>query len=152
MCAPTVNSYKRSGAVSTRTGAAWSPRSVSYGGNDWSLYLRVPDGNRVELRAVDGSANPYLAAAAVLAAGLDGIGRGLDPGDPGEKSAGGRAPLPPTLLHAVESLAADRVVRAALDAVGGGVSAYFAEVKRAEFFVWHGEVSAWETKRYLTAL
>ncbi|MGH1555919.1 hypothetical protein ACRAWF_41160 [Streptomyces sp. L7] len=60
--------------------------------------MRVPDGNRIELRGGDGAANPYLAAAAALAAGLDGIERGLDPGEPG---ATGKGPeLPPTLLHA----------------------------------------------------
>src|SRR3712207_3105396 len=91
--APTVNSYKRTGASSTRSGATWSPRTASYGGNDRTHLLRVPDGNRVELRGGDGSANPYLAAAATLAAGLDGIERALDPGDPGATRSN---PLPPT--------------------------------------------------------
>uniref|UniRef100_UPI000A516492 type III glutamate--ammonia ligase n=1 Tax=Streptomyces scabiei TaxID=1930 RepID=UPI000A516492 len=64
--APTVNSYKRTGAVSTRSGATWSPRMASYGGNDRTHFVRVPDGNRIELRGGDGAANPYLAAAAAL--------------------------------------------------------------------------------------
>ncbi|XUL85546.1 type III glutamate--ammonia ligase [Streptomyces galilaeus] len=147
--APTVNSYKRTGAVSTRSGATWSPRTAGYGGNDRTHFVRVPDGNRIELRGGDGAANPYLAAAAALAAGLDGIERGLDPGEPG---ATGKGPeLPPTLLHAVEALQADDVVSGALDAAGTGVSRYFADLKREEFFDWHATVGSWELDRYLTA-
>lgn len=147
--APTVNSYKRTGAVSTRSGATWSPRMAGYGGNDRTHFVRVPDGNRIELRGGDGAANPYLAAAAALAAGLDGIERGLDPGEPG---ATGKGPeLPPTLLHAVEALQADDVISGALDAAGTGVSRYFADLKREEFFDWHATVGPWELDRYLTA-
>jgi glutamine synthetase len=146
---PTVNSYKRTGAVSTRSGATWSPRLAGYGGNDRTQFVRVPDGNRIELRGGDGAANPYLAAAAALAAGLDGIERGLDPGEPG---AAGKGPeLPPTLLHAVEALQADDVISGALDAAGPGVSRYFADLKREEFFDWHATVGPWELDRYLTA-
>jgi glutamine synthetase len=147
---PTVNSYKRTGAISTRSGATWSPRRAGYGGNDRTHFIRIPEGNRIELRGADGSANPYLAAAAVLTAGLDGIARDVDPGAPG--SVGENCvELPPTLLHAVEALAADPVVCGALDAAGDGVSGYFAEVKRDEFFAWHGSVTPWEVDRYLTA-
>ncbi|MGP3911401.1 type III glutamate--ammonia ligase [Nonomuraea sp. 10N515B] len=150
--APTVNSYKRTGATSTRSGATWSPRRAGYGGNDRTHFVRVPDGNRIELRGGDGSANPYLAAAAALAAGLDGVERALDPGEPGEASAvAARPELPPTLLHAVEALAADPVISGALDAVGPGVSGYFGAAKREEFFDWHGTVGPWEVDRYLTA-
>jgi glutamine synthetase len=146
--APTVNSYKRTGAVSTASGATWAPNAATYGGNNRTHYLRVPDHNRVELRGADGSANPYLAAAATIAAGLDGILRGLNPGAPG---SGSGAPLPLTLLHAVDALEADSVIPAALDGVGAGVAAYFAQLKREEFFDWHNTVSAWEIDRYLTA-
>jgi glutamine synthetase len=148
---PTVNSYKRTGASSTRSGATWSPRAATYGGNDRTHFLRVPDGNRVELRGADGSANPYLAAAVVLAAGLDGIERGLDPGPPGPSPDGAAVLLPPTLLHAVEALEADPVVAGALDSAGPGVSGYFAGLKRDEFFEWHGQVTPWEVERYVTA-
>jgi glutamine synthetase len=58
--------------------------------------------------------------------------------------------LPPTLLHAVEALAVDPTVCAALDVAGAPVSKYFADAKRAEFFVWHTDVSQWEIDRYLT--
>ena len=145
--APTVNSYKRTGATSTRSGATWSPRKVTYGGNDRTHFVRVPDGHRIELRGADGSANPYLAMAVALAAGLDGIERGLDPGDPGT----GTGELPPTLLHAVDVMLADPVVREALDAAGSGVAEYFAQVKTEEFLDWHGTVGGWEHDRYLTA-
>jgi glutamine synthetase len=146
--APTVNSYKRTGAATTTSGATWAPRGASFGGNDRTHYLRVPDDQRVELRGADGSANPYLASAAAITAGLDGISRSLDPGAPGDKTG---ATLPLTLLHAVEAFEADSVVTGALDGVGPGVAAYFANLKRDEFFDWHNTVSAWEIDRYLTA-
>ncbi|WP_280401507.1 type III glutamate--ammonia ligase [Nocardia carnea] len=148
--APTVNSYKRIGAVSTSSGATWSPRRATYGGNDRTHYLRVPDGNRVELRGGDGSANPYLAMAVAIGAGLDGIDRALDPGTPGSGDSTGEL-LPMTLLHAMDALEADPVVMAALDGAGPGVGEYFARIKRDEFFAWHNTVSAWEIDEYLTA-
>jgi glutamine synthetase len=147
---PTVNSYKRTGAVSTRSGATWSPRRAGYGGNDRTHFIRIPEGNRIELRGSDGSANPYLAAAAVLTAGLDGVARELELGAPGSSSED-CVELPPTLLHAVEALTGDPVVCGALDAAGEGVSGYFADIKREEFFKWHGSVTPWEVDRYLTA-
>ena len=150
--APTVNSYKRTGATSTRSGATWSPRRPTYGGNDRTHFVRIPDHNRIELRGGDGSANPYLAMAAVLAAGLDGIDRDLDPGSPGTSpDALPRPELPPTLLHAADALAADPVITSALDTAGPGVADYFTALKREEFFDWHGTVGSWEHDRYLTA-
>nr|MBM4730694.1 type III glutamate--ammonia ligase [Prescottella equi] len=147
--APTVNSYKRTGATSTSSGATWSPRRPTYGGNDRTHYLRVPDASRVELRGGDGSANPYLASAVTVAAGLDGIRRGTDPGEPG----GGICPddLPMTLLHAMDALGKDAVVTGALDAAGPGVADYFTALKRDEFFEWHSTVTPWEVDSYLTA-
>jgi glutamine synthetase len=148
--APTVNSYKRTGATSTASGASWAPRNPTYGGNDRTHYLRVPDNQRVELRGGDGSANPYLAIAAALGAGIDGIKRSADPGPVGAV-VDGRATLPPTLLHAVDALTADALVSGVLDAAGDGVAGYFADVKRREFFDYHGTVSPWEVEQYLTA-
>ncbi|RLV54778.1 type III glutamate--ammonia ligase [Aeromicrobium phragmitis] len=150
LLAPTVNSYKRTGAVSTTSGASWAPRTATYGGNDRTHYVRVPDDQRVELRGGDGSANPYLAVAAALGAGLDGIKRSLDPGEPGG-SRDTATPLPLTLLHAIDALEADPEIAGVLDAVRPGVSDYFAALKRTEFFEWHGAVSPWETDRYLRA-
>ena len=149
--APTVNSYKRTTASAPASGATWAPNSATYGGNDRTHLVRVPDGDRVEVRACDGSANPYLAMAALLTAGLDGIGRGLDPGERGTDPG---LPLPPTLLHAVQELAADDVVNGCLDAAvsaGHQVAEYYRQVKTDEFLAWHSQVSAWETDRYLTA-
>jgi len=146
--APTVNSYKRTGATSTASGASWAPRLPSYGGNDRTHYIRVPDNQRIEMRGGDGSANPYLAVAAALGAGLDGIKRSIDPGPVG---SGGTTALPPTLLHAVDALEADPVVTGVLDAAGEGVATYFANLKREEFFTYHGTVTPWEVDTYLTA-
>lgn len=147
--APTVNSYKRTGAVSTASGASWAPRLPTYGGNDRTHYIRVPDSDRIELRGGDGSANPYLAIAAALGAGIDGIKRSTDPGPVG--SGVSTRALPLTLLHAVDEFEGDAVVTAVLDAAGEGVAGYFANVKREEFFAYHSAVSAWEIDQYLTA-
>ena len=147
--APTVNSYKRTGATTTASGASWAPKMATYGGNDRTHYLRVPDSARIELRGSDGSANPYLAIAAALGAGIDGIKRSADPGAVGTGVAG--RPLPPTLLHAVDELEGDPVVAGVLDAAGDGVSGYFANIKRDEFFAYHGAVTPWEIDHYLTA-
>jgi glutamine synthetase len=146
---PTVNSYKRTGALTTASGASWAPRQPTYGGNDRTHYIRVPDDQRVELRGGDGSANPYLAIAAALGAGIDGIKRSLDPGALG--ATADRPALPPTLLHAVDELESDRVIAGVLDAAGDGVSSYFANIKRDEFFTYHSTVSPWEVEQYLTA-
>jgi glutamine synthetase len=146
---PTVNSYKRTGATGTASGATWSPNIASVGGNDRTHFLRIPDGHRVELRGSDGSANPYLATAATIAAGLDGIGRHLDAGVVGTTE--GRKTLPATLLHAMDELESDPVIAGALDAAGPGVCDYFVTLKRAEFFDWHNSVTPWELDNYLTA-
>ncbi|TLS47897.1 type III glutamate--ammonia ligase [Streptomyces montanus] len=152
LIAPTVNSYKRTGATTTASGATWAPRTASWGGNDRTHFLRVPDAHRVEMRGGDGSANSYLAAAGALGAGLDGVRRGLDPGRPGLGEDGPR--LPRTLLDAVHALEGDDIVRGVLDAVDAkaGVSDYYAELKREEFYSWHNTVSPWEIDRYLTAV
>ena len=146
---PTVNSYKRTGAMAaSASGATWAPTRPTFGGNDRTHYVRIPDNQRIELRGGDSSANPYLAIAAAVAAGLDGIANGLELGALG---TGPDTPFPATLLHAVEAFEDDKVVRGALDAVGPGVSDYFAKLKRDEFFAYHAAVSDWEHSRYLTA-
>jgi glutamine synthetase len=147
--APTVNSYKRTGGVaSSASGATWAPKSPTYGGNDRTHYVRIPDDQRIELRGGDGSANPYLAIAAAVGAGLDGIGKGAALGPIG---TGPDTTFPLTLLHAVEAFEADPVVTGVLDGAGEGVAAYFAKVKKDEFFTWHSTVSPWEIDTYLTA-
>jgi glutamine synthetase len=158
---PTVNSYKRFGVGAPQSGATWAPAYATYGGNNRTQMLRVPEGGRVENRACDGAANPYLAMAAQLAAGLDGIDRGLDPGEPNrdnlhvlpaeEVAARGIRSLPPTLLHAMDELVADDVLREALGKTpDGDYIDYYAKVKREEFHTWHSVVTDWEVGRYLT--
>jgi glutamine synthetase len=62
-----------------------------------------------------------------------------------------RPALPLTLLHAVETLEKDPVMMEVLDAAGAGVSEYFTNLKRDEFYSYHSQVSAWEIDQYLTA-
>jgi glutamine synthetase len=158
---PTVNSYKRFGVGAPQSGATWAPAYATYGGNNRTQMLRVPEGGRVENRACDGAANPYLAMAAQLAAGLDGMDRGLDPGEPNrdnlhvlpveEVASRGIRTLPPTLLHAMDELVADDVLRDALGKTpDGDYIDYYAKVKREEFHAWHSVVTDWEVERYLT--
>ena len=79
---PTINSYRRINAPPTKSGASWSPSSISYTGNNRTHMIRIPDPGRFELRLMDGSANPYLLQAGVIAAGLDGLNNKIDPGEP----------------------------------------------------------------------
>jgi glutamine synthetase len=159
--APTVNSYKRLKLGTTSSGATWSPVWISYGYNNRTQMLRIPGPGRIEDRTIDGSANPYLAAAAVLAAGIDGIENGLDAGDPNsenlytssyeELTGRGLKSLPANLLEAIAELEKDTVMR---DALGRGRGEdyvdYYAKVKREEWFRYHEQVTAWEIDEYLT--
>jgi len=79
---PTINSYRRINAPPTTSGATWSPSSISYSGNNRTHMIRIPDPGRFELRLMDGSANPYLLQAGIIAAGLFGMNNKLDPGEP----------------------------------------------------------------------
>jgi glutamine synthetase len=123
--------------------------------------LRVPAPGRIEDRTIDGSANPYLAAAVTLAAGLDGIEGGLDAGEPNsenlytksydELTARGLRALPANLLEAISELEADEVMRRALGAGRGeDYVDYYARVKRDEWFRYHEQVTPWEINEYLT--
>lgn len=151
--APTVNSYKRSGATTSSSGATWSPRKASFGGNDRTHMIRVPDNKRIELRSGDGSANPYLAIATAIAAGLDGVEKSLNPGQPsgpGESKPDAHL-LPATLLHAVEALRKDPVILASLSG-DPAIGSYYADAKEEEFLSWHNQVSDWEIRTYLTSI
>ena len=121
VCAPTVNSYKRLVVGRALSGATWAPAYVAYGDNNRTACVRIP-GGRLELRLPDSGCNPYLALCAVVAAGLDGIDRKLDPGEPTnlnmyelseaqlrEKNI---ALLPQNLLEAITELEKDEVVKA----------------------------------------
>ena len=79
---PTINSYRRIDAPVTSSGATWSPSRISYTGNNRTHMIRVPDPGRFELRLMDGSTNPYLLQAGVIAAGIDGLEKKRDPGQP----------------------------------------------------------------------
>merc|ERR1719464_2541407 len=76
---PTVNSFKRLHANATSSGATWAPNRISWGGNNRTNMVRIPDAPRLELRLADGAANPYLVQAAIWAAGMHGIQNKLDP-------------------------------------------------------------------------
>jgi glutamine synthetase len=160
LTAPTVNSYKRL-VIGSRSGSAWAPVYISYGNNNRTQMLRIPGPGRIEDRTVDGSCNPYLAATAVLAAGLDGIERGLDPGAPTgdlnlhETDAASRKELgiellPSNLLDATRALEQDDVLRAALGSCGReDYVDYYVRIKQAEWEEAHAQVTDWEVKRYL---
>lgn len=161
LTAPSVNSYKRFGARSPRSGATWAPVFIAHGGNNRTLMVRVPAPGRIEYRTADGSANPYLAAAGLLAAGLDGVARGLTPGEaqhdnlfllsPREARARGIELLPSNLGEALDALEQDDVLCSAL---GLDYASHYLEVKRAEWDDYAEmtakSVTAWEVGRYLT--
>ncbi|MEA2196987.1 MAG: glutamine synthetase [Solirubrobacteraceae bacterium] len=158
--APTVNSYKRLAVGAPTSGATWAPAYVSYGYNNRTQMLRIPAPGRIEDRTVDGSCNPYLAATAMLSAGLDGIERGLDPGDPNsanlyelsdaERAERGIETLPANLLDATREAEKCTVLRDALGKTrDGDYLDYFVEVKRREVQAAHEQITPWELERYL---
>ena len=160
LTAPTVNSYKRLAVGAPASGATWAPAYVSYGRNNRTQMLRIPAAGRIEDRTVDGSCNPYLGATAMIAAGLDGIERKLDPGEPNaanlyemsaaQRAAAGIEMLPANLLDATRELERCEVLRAALGATAeGDYVDYYVEVKRREVRQAHEQITPWELDRYL---
>ena len=160
LTAPTVNSYKRLVIGAPTSGATWAPAYISYGYNNRTQMLRVPDAGRIEDRTVDGSCNPYLGAAAMLAAGLDGIERQLDPGDPNsanlyemsaeQRAAEGIDTLPENLLDATRELESNSPLRAGLGKTrDGDYVDYFIKIKRREWQLAHEQITQWELDRYL---
>jgi glutamine synthetase len=160
--APTVNDYKRLSVGEFLTGATsgftWTPAFISYGDNNRTQMFRVPEPGRFECRLVSGSVNPYLGMAAFIAAGLDGIRRKLEPGEPNVRRnmyalsvddvKGGKIGLiPQTLPEAITSFEEDPVVRQAL---GGPLADEFIRLKRQEWVRYHNTVTRWEIDRYLT--
>jgi glutamine synthetase len=154
---PIVNSYKRLIKTGSMTGFTWAPVYISFGRNNRTHMLRIPmGGGRVESRAVDTSCNPYLAAAFLLGAGLEGIENELDPGDPiplnmyeqsDEKlNELGVNVLPRTLLEAVEAFKADPLAK---EVFGDELHTSYAELKETEWWDYHNTVSEWEYDRYL---
>jgi glutamine synthetase len=154
ICAPTVNSYKRLVVGRSLTGSTWAPAYISYGDNNRSSMVRIP-GGRLELRLPDGACNPYLATAAVIAAGLDGIENDLDPGaahnmnlyelTDQELKDYGIEILPQNLHEALRELEKDELLRDAL----GPVADEFLKLKHMEWVEYMRHVSDWELKSYL---
>ncbi|HEY9025510.1 MAG TPA: type III glutamate--ammonia ligase [Burkholderiaceae bacterium] len=157
LAAPTVNSYKRLVVGESLSGTSWAPAYVAHGPNNRTAVVRTL-GGRFEWRLPDASANPYLALAGLIAAGLDGIDRALDPGAPctddlfaldlAQIRERGIALLPQSLEQALDALRADEVVRGAL---GDSLAREFDRLKRAEWTEYARHVSAWELDRYATA-
>lgn len=155
--APTVNSYKRLVKQGSMSGFTWAPIFACYGNNNRTNAVRIPlGGGRIELRSADSACNPYLGAAMVLAAGLEGIAEGLDPGEPNrnnmyevsqeELDRRGIRQLPRTLGEALDAFEADPLSRKVM---GDGMADAWLAYKRDEWLSYMAHVSDWETKRYL---
>jgi glutamine synthetase len=145
---PTVNSYKRINAPVTLSGATWSPNTVTWSGNNRTHMVRVPGPGRFEYRLGDGAANPYLLQAGLLAAGLDGLARKLDPGprlDVNMYVAGPAMPgvrrLPGNLLDAIRAFEASDGLRSAL---GAAFADAYTKLKRQEWDSFMGHLTQWE--------
>ena len=151
---PTVNSYKR------LTPGFEAPVYVAWSGSNRSPMVRVPasrgNSTRLELRSVDPTANPYLAFAVILAAGLDGVAGEMEPNhavdrniylmDEAERKKAGITDLPDTLLAAVNDLDTDSVIK---EALGSHMARTFVDAKRLEYQAYRQEVSQWELETYL---
>lgn len=153
--APLVNSYKR------LVPGFEAPVYVSWAHTNRGALIRVPRVNpdrpastRIELRSPDPSANPYLAFAAMLMAGLDGIRQRLEPPDPAEENLyqidmerWSPQPMPSSLGEALVALQQDEVIQAAL---GNHLCERYVEAKMAEWNEYRLTVSQWELNRYLS--
>jgi len=149
---PTVNSYRRIHARGTTSGATWSPNTISYSGNNRTHMIRIPDGGRFELRLADGAANPYIMAAALLEAGLNGIDQHRHPGPPlntnayRETATGDMRILPDNLLDSLRAFQRDTVLTAGL---GQSFSDAYVKLKTAEWRDYSSQVTKWETEHTL---
>ena len=151
---PTVNSYKR------LVPGFEAPVYVAWSGRNRSPLIRVPmareQGPRLELRSVDPSANPYMAIAAILEAGLDGLRNKIEPAasvdrniyamDEEERRENGIKDLPSTLHNALKELKNDEVIQGAL---GEHLFNNFVEAKTHEWDSYRQDVSQWERDQYL---
>lgn len=149
---PTVNSFKRINGAPTLSGATWSPNTITYTGNNRTHMVRIPDVDRFELRLADGSANPYLLQAALLACGLDGLAEHRDPGRRLDNNMYTEPPgvdvrrLPANLLDALRALRASEMFKRAL---GGDFIDAYTKLKEAEWHEHHAHISAWERQATL---
>jgi glutamine synthetase len=155
LVAPSVNSYKRLVIGHSLSGQTWAPAYISYGAHNRTAMVRVPFG-RLELRLPDSCCNPYLATAAVIAAGLDGVERSLSPREPKNINIHTLTPdqikqeelaiLPQSLSEALDALERDTLFS---EQLGKGVMGEFIRLKRMEWVDYHRHVSDWEVRRYL---
>ncbi|EKQ66691.1 L-glutamine synthetase [Leptolyngbyaceae cyanobacterium JSC-12] len=150
---PTINSYKRLNAPVTTSGATWSPNTISYSGNNRTHAIRIPDPGRFELRLADGSANPYLLPAAVVAAGLDGITQKRDPGQRYDNNTytdplppGTVKQLPTSLLDAMRYLEQDTILTKAM---GPKFVDSYQKLKRQEWQTYNSQITPWELENTL---
>ncbi len=155
--APTVNSYKRLVLRGSMSGFTWAPVWACYGNNNRTNTLRIPSGGgRVELRAADSACNPYLGAALVLAAGLEGIEADADPGEPHTENMYLKSPeelkklginrLPRTLGEALDAFAADPLTTKVF---GSEMHKAWLDYKSDEWMSYLNHISDWERARYL---
>jgi glutamine synthetase len=145
---PTVNSYKRINAPRTRSGATWSPNSVTYAGNNRTHMIRIPDRGRFELRLADGATNPYLLQAGILAVGLDGIRNKRDPGKRFDIDmyADGHLvkdakKLPLNLLDALRTLGTSSVLK---NAFGEESLGTYLQLRHADWNAYTSHLTQWE--------
>ncbi len=154
---PTVNSYKRLIKQGSMSGSTWAPVFICYGNNNRTNALRIPlGGGRVELRAADSSNNPYLGAAMVLSAGLEGIREDLDPGEPHRENMYHKSDadlktlgiklLPRNLEEAIDAFEADPL---SAEVMGPDMCKSYTAFRREEWESYHNAVSDWERARYL---
>lgn len=157
---PTINCYKRlqlgRGLLSSRSGYTWVPAFASFGDNNRTQMIRVAGPGHCEDRTVSSACNPYLALAAYLAAGLDGVENHLDPGPANlgnlydlslaQIAERGIKTLPQSLAEALDELRGDSVVRSGL----GAIADEFIELKTREWETYDRQVTPWEIRQYLT--
>ena len=157
---PTVNCYKRlqvgQGLLGTESGFTWTPAFISYGDNNRTQMIRTAGPGHLEDRTVSAACNPYLAMAAYITAGLDGVRNKIDPGkanlgnlyDLGLKEIRNRGIrlLPQSLAEALAELRGDEVIQSAM----GPIYDEFASLKESEWNEYHRQISQWEVDRYLT--
>jgi glutamine synthetase len=157
LVAPTVNSYKRLRVGESLSGTSWAPAYMAHGPNNRTAALRTLHG-RFEWRVPDASTNPYLATAALIAAGLDGIDRKLEPPEEctedlfdltlAQVCERGIALLPQNLGEALDALVADELI---VGTLGETLAQQFVRLKRAELREYEHHVSDWERQRYAAA-
>ena len=146
---PTVNSYKRISAPPTLSGATWSPSSITFGGNNRTHMIRIPDDGRIELRLPDGAANPYLLMAVILAAGMDGVENSIPAGTRldndmyahPELAGDDVKNLPLNLLDAIRCYEKDTTLSKAM---GSEFSQAYCKLKRNDWNKYSSSLSQWE--------